>query len=296
MNKPSYILLLSGLKGLSVLRTAIEEKIHPKLVVIGTDEHVKCDYSEDITKLCLINNISYSNSFKVENVLDEDIVLAIAWRKMIYGLNKNLIIFHDSILPKYRGFSPLVNMLINGENVLGVTALYGDDNYDSGPIIFQQEINIEYPITINTAIQKVSQIYKNLARKIFRSAIHPLLLPSREQNRLDISYSVWRDNTDYKINWEWTSNKVLRHINAVSFPYRGATTMMNGVTLRITQAELVADEKIENRCPGKVLFNFDGYPIVMCGEGLIKLLEVHIEQQHTEKKFLPTNVLKIRFN
>ena len=215
---------------------------------------------------------------------------------MIYGINKNLIISHDSLLPKYRGFSPLVNMLVNGENAIGVTVLYAADDYDSGPILFQEKIDIEYPITINSAIILVSELYKNLSRKIFQSTVDPLALPSRQQIIGDVSYSVWRDAEDYKINWQADSQRIQRHINAVGFPYRGAYTTMNRATIRITRAEVIPDLIIENRCPGKVLFNTDGYPVVICGTGLLKLLEAHIERTHNDEQFLPTPKLKMRFS
>ena len=41
--------------------------------------------------------------------------------------SENLIVFHDSLLPKYRGFAPLVSQLINGEEYLGVTAIFTND-------------------------------------------------------------------------------------------------------------------------------------------------------------------------
>ena len=295
MTKRSFILLLSGFKGLIVLQTAIQEDIRPKFVVIGRDDHVKCDYSENLVKLCEKYHIHFTYDLNIEAVSEDDIVLAIAWRKLIYGISKNLIIFHDSILPKYRGFSPLVNMLINGETAIGVTVIYAANEYDAGPIIFHEKTNIEYPITINAAIILVSELYKNLSRKIFLSTLNPLTLESQQQLVSEVSYSVWRDNEDYKINWESDAQSIQRHIDAVGYPYRGAYTMMNGDMIRITSAEVIPDVIIENRCPGKVLFNTDGYPVVICGSGLLKLLEAHIERAHIDEQFLPTPKLKMRF-
>jgi methionyl-tRNA formyltransferase len=57
-----------------------------------------------------------------ENEICSDFNIAISWRWMLKV--SNLIVIHDSLLPKYRGFSPLVNMLINGEDTLGVTVLF----------------------------------------------------------------------------------------------------------------------------------------------------------------------------
>ena len=53
-----------------------------------------------------------------------------------------LIVFHDSVLPKLRGFNPLVTSLINGYEEIGVTVLYGTEDFDRGEIILQKKVNI----------------------------------------------------------------------------------------------------------------------------------------------------------
>jgi methionyl-tRNA formyltransferase len=53
---------------------------------------------------------------------------------------------HDSLLPKYRGFAPLPNALINGEREVGVTALFASEEYDMGDIVCQRRLAVEYPM------------------------------------------------------------------------------------------------------------------------------------------------------
>ena len=66
-----------------------------------------------------------------------------------------MIIFHDSLLPKYRGFAPLVNSLINQEKEIGVTAIKASQNYDEGDTV-TDNIGNDYDVTIqNGAIIKV---------------------------------------------------------------------------------------------------------------------------------------------
>ena len=89
-----------------------------------------------------------------------DYQLAIGWRWLISG-TENLIVLHDSLLPKYRGFAPLVNSLINGEQEIGVTAIWAGPEFDAGEIIFQEKAGICYPIKIQEAIEIVSGLYRN---------------------------------------------------------------------------------------------------------------------------------------
>jgi methionyl-tRNA formyltransferase len=62
----------------------------------------------------------------------------------LIALDVPLVVFHDSILPQYRGFNPLVSALINGDSRVGVTAM-GTDEFDKGDIIGQRTIAINIP-------------------------------------------------------------------------------------------------------------------------------------------------------
>ena len=66
--------------------------------------------------------------------------------------NNTLIVIHDSILPTYRGYLPLVSQLIDGQKEIGVTAILANENFDEGDIVHISKTKINYPITINDAI------------------------------------------------------------------------------------------------------------------------------------------------
>ena len=296
MNERSYVMLLSSLKGQSVLETALELDVVIKYVVIVRDLNVKEDYSHNIAELCKANKITFTYNINNINFEKNDIVLAVSWKRMLHNLEKKLIIFHDSLLPRYRGFAPLVNMLINGEEKLGVSVLFAGDNYDTGPILFQDEIEISYPLKIVDAINLISKVYKKLAKRLFTSKVAPLKIEGVRQLEKDATYSLWRDDEDYKILWDKSAAQILRHIHAVSYPYLGAQTISKELKIRIFDAEIVQDVNIENRQPGKVIFNEAGYPVVTCGEGLLKILDASIEGDLNTQNFVPTSKLKFRFS
>ena len=64
----------------------------------------------------------------------------------------------------------------------------------------------------------------------------------------------------------------------------------------VLDAEIVQDVNIENRQPGKVIFNEAGYPVVTCGEGLLKILDASIEGDLNTQNFVPTSKLKFRLS
>src|SRR5579885_1051028 len=75
--------------------------------------------------------------------LDLDYIIAVKWRTMIprsviEAARGVLVVFHASLLPKYRGFAPVNWPLINGERETGVTMFYAADEVDSGDIIEQR--------------------------------------------------------------------------------------------------------------------------------------------------------------
>ncbi|OGS19526.1 MAG: methionyl-tRNA formyltransferase [Elusimicrobia bacterium RIFOXYA2_FULL_40_6] len=80
--------------------------------------------------------------------LDADLGVAVAYgrilKKDIYSFPKNgTINVHFSLLPKYRGASPMQWALINGEKTTGVTIFFIDEGLDTGKVILQKEVIIE---------------------------------------------------------------------------------------------------------------------------------------------------------
>ncbi|MGV9240228.1 methionyl-tRNA formyltransferase, partial [Streptomyces nigra] len=78
---------------------------------------------------------------------DPDIIVANNWRTWIpprvFGLPRHgTLNVHDSLLPKYAGFSPLIWALINGESEVGVTAHLMDEELDAGDIVRQEAVPV----------------------------------------------------------------------------------------------------------------------------------------------------------
>jgi methionyl-tRNA formyltransferase len=267
-----------GEKGYRVVKALFENTDDHELVcVIGQDFDVDEDYSSELSGFCVLNKIKF---YKREEFTLEcsvyDLVLAAGWRWIIKGVpEEKLIVFHDSLLPRYRGFAPLVTALINKEKVTGVTALFGAKNYDTGNIVLQKTMDIKYPTKIEVEIHKISSIYAEMAVELVAKCngnVGNIL--GYQQDEAKASYSLWLDEEDYRINWSGDAKDIEHFISCVGYPYRGATAVLNGERVRVTKGIAIADVKIENRTPGKVITLESGSPVVVCGAGLIALLEV----------------------
>ncbi|MEZ5039025.1 MAG: formyltransferase family protein [Saprospiraceae bacterium] len=292
--KNKVSLFLMTFKGFIALKELLENGFHLTIdfVVIGRDSKIQNDYHKEIIKLCQKNNIKYylrSDKY----TLSSSYAIAISWRWIITLSNTKLIILHDSLLPKYRGFAPLVNCLINKEEYVGVTALFASENYDEGDIIIQERLKIQYPIKIKTAIELISNLYSEIVHKLFNliSSNEPII--SQKQTEEEATYSLWRDEHDYFIDWSWDAKKIRRFVDAVGEPYDGAKSRIETEIVRIKQVEECRDLKIENRDNGKIILLRDEKPIVVCGTGLIKI--IHADFLKNDKSIFPLEKFRLRF-
>lgn len=204
-----------------------------------------------------------------------DSVLCISWRYLIppmiiAALAGNVVIAHDSLLPKFRGFAPLVTAMIVGEKRTGVTFLRAGAGTDDGPILWQNEIAIEPTDTIQSMIDKLIPLYKRGAELFFAQA----LKNERSQDDSQASYSIWRDRVDLEIDWNLDAERIERTIRALGAPYSGAHTRLDGEPIVIHNAALCADVNFAIRQPGKIWeLDHQGRPTVVCGQGLLRIIE-----------------------
>jgi methionyl-tRNA formyltransferase len=265
-----YILGFKGYESLKAFVSDIGAE-YVNFVVSARDKNIDEDCFELIQNLCNNHGIFFRDRSEKSGET-ADIKFAIGWRWIISD-SKELLVFHDSLLPKYRGFAPLVNSLINGENEVGVTALKAATEYDSGDIVGQKRISIEYPVKIFSVIEDVSTLYADLLVEISRKFISGEYLGCYEQDASIATYSLWRDELDYKVSWYRNSKYISRFIDAVGYPYKGAEATVKGKKIHILDCEVVEDVEVEDRSAhvGKVIFMNSGLPTVICGEGLLQL-------------------------
>ncbi len=267
-------LYLMNEKGLAVLETAIayqHDIAHvttAPAVGMADDSHLEIAHLAkqlDIPTFLHAHPPEFAGGFSI----------AAGWRRMLHV--PNLVVLHDSLLPRYRGFAPLITALVNGEPEIGVTAFLAEQEPDTGPIIAQRSIPVSYPTRMRQVLDRLVPLYAELAGEVLGQIPE---LRYAEQNHADATWSLWRDEADYRIDWRQDDRRILRLINAASDPFPGAWTTMNGEQIRIDRAEIVYDRRIEDRVPGKVAYyagaERDGYPgdpVIVCGSGLLRIYD-----------------------
>ncbi|NCC30515.1 MAG: methionyl-tRNA formyltransferase [Chloroflexia bacterium] len=272
------VLFLLGQKGYQVLNAAIcgGFKDQIRQVVVGEDQQIHEDFSDQIVSLCERHGMVHCERTVFHESLlacKDHVAFAAGWRWLIKNPFSQIVVFHDSLLPKYRGFNPLVTALLRKDSEVGVTAIIANKDFDRGDIVASKIAGVNYPVKIAEAIHLVSELYFDLAQSLFATLSETEILKGDPQIEDQASYSVWRDDEDYRIDWSQSADTIVHFINCLSFPYKGASSVCDGTMIRILDAIIDDDVEIANRDVGKVLFIRNEKPVVICGSGLLRIME-----------------------
>jgi len=200
-----------------------------------------------------------------------DVVFAAGWQFLVKDAPETLVVFHDSPLPRYRGFAPTVTALVNGEPEVGVTAFKPIAAPDAGPIYAQVRLPVTYPARIGDVYRRLADAYAEAAKQVV-AMVDAGKLVGVPQDESRATYSIWRDEKDYRIDWAWPSDRIERLVDAVSAPYGGARTTYGGEEIIVDEVRRVSEMKFEIRQPGKIWSLQDGEPVVVCGEGMLAIV------------------------
>ncbi len=185
---------------------------------------------------------------------------------------------HGSFLPKYRGRSPVNWVLVNGETETGVTLHYMVERADAGDIVAQKKVPIDLEDTALTLYDKMTQA----ALELFRDS-YPLLKAGRApripQNSMEASKFGGRKPEDGRIDWQASALTIYNLIRAVTHPYPGAFTQLNGKKVYLWQAQLISSHHgAEDKTPGTVEAIEKGKGIVVStGSGSLLVTRIQHE-------------------
>lgn len=183
----------------------------------------------------------------------------------IYPIN-----IHASLLPQYRGASPIQAAILNMDKQTGITTMVMAEKMDAGDILMQETTPIHNDDTAQTLHDRLGQIGGNLIIKTIHQIIDRKLSPT-PQDHSKATYVKLLKKQDGKIDWHSESRRILAHINAMT-PWPGAFTRLNKQTLKIFKAEL--SNRVVDAEPGTV-FDRDKTGIyVATGTGSVAITQL----------------------
>ena len=175
---------------------------------------------------------------------------------------------HFSLLPAYRGASPLPTAIMNGDRESGVTIALLVPKVDSGPILAQKRLPIPqekyYPEIINEYMQKGTELLLEVLPRYVSGGIKP-----REQDHGQATFTKILTRQDGNIDWDRSAEQIFNQIRALN-PEPGTWTTFDKATLRILRASLLSAAAKDVDKPGRVI-RHDGTIAVTTGLGLLAL-------------------------
>ena len=177
---------------------------------------------------------------------------------------------HPSLLPKWRGASPVQYSLLHGDKIGGVTLQKVSQKMDAGDIIHQISFPILDSMSAVDVLNKAKDASAELLCKYLPLYIKGKVKP-RPQDEKKASYSYKIKKEDLKINWKAKARSVFNHIRAFSNS-GGAYTFYENKRLKIFKCELGASS-LEGGLPGQILRINPGMEIA-CENGSVFLTEV----------------------
>jgi methionyl-tRNA formyltransferase len=218
------------------------------------------------------------NNKETENVIKKispDICFVVGWyriidKKTLQSVPNGFLGIHHSLLPKYRGGSPLVWAMVNGDKIVGTTMFSFAEGMDDGDIWAQEKVEIGQHDYISDVVvrleEKAVSILKDKYIAILEGRIRPV-----PQEHEKATYCAQRTPEDGLIDWEKSAAEIYNFIRAQSEPYPGAFTFFNDGKLIIWRAH--PDDRIYYGTPGQVAGRSGESVYVICGDNKPVVLE-----------------------
>lgn len=285
-------LFIGAEKGYRVFQYFVERKTFPSFVLcLIEDPHEELFYKKTLSLARKCGIIAYTSdtirSRQYKELLvryQPECVFVVGWRFMIppecFSIPKRgIFVFHDSLLPKYRGFAPLNWTIINGEMQTGATLFQIAEEVDSGDIVDQIEIPITGDDDACTLHKKVIDSYINLLCNNLENLFSGKTQMRKQNHRL-ATYACKRLPEDGHIDWSRPAREIHNLIRGLTHPYPGAFSFVNKSKFFIWQSELAKNRKrYVGRIPGRVVGVQNDGVEVLTGDDVLVLKRVQREGQ-----------------
>lgn len=228
-------------------------------------------------------------SFRPENVREElsalqpDVIVVAAYGRLLPGPVLNTpphgcLNIHPSLLPRYRGPSPIVSAILEGEASTGVTLMLLDEGMDTGPVIAQQSVAISSGADAETLTATLFRQGAELLLENLSPWVNGELTALPQDGTLaTITSLVQRE--DGQADWQASAEMLERRCRAYS-PWPGLFTHWQGHTLKLLDVQALSSGSTPTRHEiGEVVALSDAdVPVgVYTGDGVLGLRRLQLE-------------------
>ncbi len=241
MSNPSFIFFGTGALAESVLASLYRAGLVPKYVVTKPDapsgRHMTMT-SPHIKTWCDLKGIPVLQPESLKDIRGESPLLDTSYdlfivasygklipEKILATPRKGILNVHPSLLPLYRGASPIESALLDGSITTGVSIIKLDNDMDHGPILVQTAFMIDATATAGTLEVSCGQIGGELLLQVLPSYLDDTLLP-KEQEHGKATYCTKIEKSLGEITLETKAYEVLRKYRALT-PWPGIYFFIN---------------------------------------------------------------------
>lgn len=181
---------------------------------------------------------------------------------------------HASLLPRWRGASPIQQAILHGDARSGISLMQMDSGLDTGPVLLNATLDIAPTETAAELHDRLAALAADLLRDALERLADDSLPPPQAQNDEQATHAPRIDKNDARIDWASDAVSIARQVLAFN-PWPVAFTELAGRDLRIFRAHAVRADASEAR-PGELLTG-RGHPDeirVACGRGVLVIDEL----------------------
>ena len=232
--------------------------------------------------LPVVQPASLNNAEEVAHLADfhPDVIVVAAFGQILpqsvldippYGC----INIHPSLLPGFRGASPVAAAILAGDDFTGVSIMLLDKGLDTGPILARAAVSISPRDTAGSLTGKLSLVSARLLQEVLVRWSRGDIAP-RSQNDAEATYSGRITKEDGEIDWHLPAVDIWRRVRAFN-PWPGCYTRWEGKQLKILEAVPIPEE--ETVKAGQVIALNKGEAAfgVCAGDGILGILNVQLE-------------------
>ena len=175
---------------------------------------------------------------------------------------------HGSLLPRWRGAAPIHRAILAGDAETGVTTMRMDEGLDTGPMLLAERTPISAADTAETVHDRLAEMGATLIVStldgLMRRSIDPTPQPSE-----GVTYAHKLGKEEGMLDWRRPAAELERKVRAFH-PWPGTSFSYNGEAIKVLGAALA----LAGGAPGTVTIARDGFPVVACGTGGLRLMKL----------------------
>lgn len=233
--------------------------------------------------LCVEEPASLKNPEILDKVkqFEPDLFVASSYGKIIpeswlslpkqYSLN-----VHPSLLPKYRGASPLPWPILNGDLVTGLTIIDIAKELDSGDIFYQEEIPLSDDWDAAKLGERLAELSFDALTKLFRKIEEGKPLSRRPQDASQATYARKLEKKDGIVIWGESAQGIARKIRALQ-PWPGTSIEIHGERVKLLKGHISSSVVSPDSAAGTILEIGNEELILATGQGALSLGRVQPE-------------------